>query len=68
MQTLISQEFYNPSWLLPEIGDRVTVKVEHMRKQPEETLPHLCAQQKIWALMKAAKEKQLKKARLRRKV
>ena len=25
-----------------------------MRKQPEETLPHLCAQQQIWALMKGS--------------
>ena len=23
-----------------------------MRKQPEESLPHLCAQQQVWALMK----------------
>ena len=48
------QEFYSPSWLLPEIGHRVTVKVEHMRKQPKKTLPHLCAQQQIWDLMKGS--------------
>ena len=55
LQTLISQEFYSPSWLLTEIADRVTVRVEHMRKQPEETLPHLCAQQQVWALMQGSK-------------
>ena len=48
------KEFYNPSWLLTKIEDRVTVKVENMRKQPEETLPHLCAQQQIWALMRGS--------------
>ena len=26
-----------------------------MRKQPEETLPHLCAQQQVWALMQGSK-------------
>ena len=55
LQTLISEEFYRPSWLLPEIADRVTVRVEHMRKQPEETLPHLCAQQQVWALMQGSR-------------
>jgi hypothetical protein len=33
----------------------VTLKVENMRKQPEETLPHLCAQQQVWALMQGSK-------------
>ena len=33
---------------------RVTVKVENMRKQPKETLPHLCAQQQIGALMRGS--------------
>ena len=55
LQTLISEEFYRSSWLLPEIADRVTMRVEHMRKQPEETLPHLCAQQQVWALMQGSK-------------
>ena len=27
----VDKEFYSPSWLLPEIGDRVTVKVANMR-------------------------------------
>ena len=54
LQTLINQEFYCPTLLLPEIGDRVTVKVEHIKKQPEETLPDLCAKQQIWALMKGS--------------
>ena len=55
LQTLISEEFYRPSWLLPEIADRVTVRVEHIRKQPEESLPHLCAQQQVRALMQGSK-------------
>ena len=55
LQTLISEEFYRPSWMLPEIANRVTMRVEHMRKQPEETLPHLCAQQQVWALMQGSK-------------
>ena len=38
----------------PEIENRVTVKVADMRKQPEETLLHLCAQQQVWALMKGS--------------
>ena len=48
----ITNEFYSPSWMKKEIPDRVTVNVASMRKQSEESLPHLCAQQQIWALMK----------------
>ena len=40
--------------MVPEIEDRVTVKVENIRKQPKDTLPHICAQQKIRALMKGS--------------
>lgn len=45
LKSLLSKEFYRPSFLLPEIQDRVTIKVTNMRKQSEEALPHLCAQQ-----------------------
>ena len=41
--------------MVSEIEDRVTVKVADMRKQPEDTLPYLCAQQQIWALMKESR-------------
>ena len=51
---LITPEFYSPAWLKPEISNRVTVKVTDMRKQPEDTLPHLCAQQQVGALMKGS--------------
>ena len=47
LKSLLSKEFYRPSFLLPEIENRVTIKVTDMRKQPEETLPHLCAQQQV---------------------
>ena len=52
--TLITDEIFSPYWMVPVIEDRVTVKVADMRKQPEETLPHLCAQQQVWALMKGS--------------
>ena len=54
LASLLSDDFSRPSWMAPKIEDRVTVKVEDMRKQPEDTLPHLCAQQQIWALMKGS--------------
>ena len=54
LASLITSEFYSPSWMKSEISNRVTVKVTNMRKQPEETLPHLCAQQKVWALMEGS--------------
>ena len=50
--TLISNQFYSPSWLLPEIPDRITVKVTKMRKA--ENLPHLNETFHLWALMKGA--------------
>ena len=50
--TKITKEFYSPSWMKEEIPDRVPVNVANMRKQSKESLPHLCAQQQIWALMK----------------
>ena len=52
LKSLLSKEFYSPSLLKPEIDNRVTVKVTDMWKQPEESLPHLCAQQQVWALIK----------------
>ena len=52
LSSLITDEFFSPYWMVPKIEDWVTVKVTDMRKQPEETLPHLCAQQQVWALMK----------------
>ena len=55
LKSLLSKEFYRPSFLLPEIQDRVTIKVTNMRKQSEEALPHLCAQQQVWALMKGSR-------------
>ena len=55
LASLITDEFYSPSWMVPEIEDQVTVKMENTRKQPEDTLPHLCAQQQIWALMKGSR-------------
>ena len=51
---LITDKFYSPSWMKKEIPDRVTVKIDSMRKQPEQSLPHLCAQQQVWALMKGS--------------
>ena len=39
----ITKEFYSPSWMKKEIPDRVTVTVANMRKQSEESLPHLFA-------------------------
>ena len=50
--TKITKEFYSPSWMKEEVPDRVTVNVANMRKQSKESLPHLCAQQLIWAVMK----------------
>ena len=45
LSSLITDEFNSPSWMKPKIENRVTVEVTDMRKQPEETLSHLCAQQ-----------------------
>ena len=50
--SLISNEFYSPSWLLPEIPDRITVKVTEMRKA--KNLPHLNESFHLWALMKGS--------------
>ena len=55
LKSLLSKEFYRPSFLLPEIQDRVIIKVTNMRKQSEEALPHLCAQQQVWALIKGSR-------------
>ena len=52
LATKITDEFYSPSWMKKEIPERVTVNIASMRKQNEESLPHLCAQQQVWALMK----------------
>ena len=54
LASLITPDFYSPSFLKLEISNRVTEKVTDMRKQPEETLPHLCAQQQVWALIKGS--------------
>ena len=40
LSSLITDDFLSPSWMVPKMEDRVTVKVADMRKQPEETLPH----------------------------
>ena len=45
-------EFYSPTWMKKEIPDRVTVNLVNMRQQKDASLPHLCAQQQIWALLK----------------
>ena len=36
---------------MPELEDRVTVKVENMRKTAD--LPHMCEKQQIWTQMKS---------------
>ena len=41
--------------MVPKIEEQVTVKVADMREQHENTLPHLCAQQQVWALMKGSR-------------
>ena len=41
--------------MVPKIEDQVTVKVANMIKQSEDTLPHLCAQQQVWAFMKGSR-------------
>ena len=51
---VLSTEFYSPSWMKPEINNRVTAKVADIRKQPEETLHHQCAQKQVWAFMKGS--------------
>ena len=52
MLSLITNEFYAPSWLLPEIEDRITVRVANMRKA--ENLPHVNENFHLWALMKGS--------------
>ena len=47
----ISQDFFQPPFLMPELEDRVTVKVENMRKTAD--LPHMCEKQQIWTQMKS---------------
>ena len=49
---LITNEFYLPTWLLPEIEKRITVKVANMRKA--ENLPHLNEKLHLWAQMKGS--------------
>ena len=46
----ISQDFFQPPFLMPELMDRVTVKVENMRTTVD--LPNMCERQKIWTQMK----------------
>ena len=48
LMTLISNQFYSPDWLKPEIPDRLTIKVANMRKA--QNLPHFCEK----ALMKGS--------------
>ena len=48
----ITPQFYSPSFLQPKVQDRVTVKVENMKKMEEEQLPHLCKRQMVFAQMK----------------
>ena len=55
LKSLLRKEFYRPSFLLPEIQDRVTIRVTNMSKQSQDALPHNCAQQQVWALMKGSR-------------
>ena len=48
--SLISNEFYSQSWLLPEIPARITIKVTEMKKA--KNLAHLNETFRLWALMK----------------
>jgi hypothetical protein len=48
----ITAKFYSPTWMKKEIPERVTVNIASMRNLKEESLPHLCAQQQVWAIMK----------------
>ena len=50
----ISQDFFQPPFLMPELEDRVTVKVENMRKTAD--LPHMCEKQQIWTQMKGSSQ------------
>ena len=50
----ISQDFFQPPFLMPELEDRVTVKVENMRKTAD--LPHTCEKQQIWTQMKGSSQ------------
>ena len=52
MMSKISQDFFQPPFLMPELKDRVTVKVENMRKTVD--LPHMCERQQIWTQMKGS--------------
>ena len=52
LEAKITDEFYSPSWMKKEIPERVTLNIASMRKQNEESLPHMCAKQQVWALMK----------------
>ena len=42
----ISQDFFQPQFLMPELKDRVNVKVENTRKTVD--LPHMCEKQQVW--------------------
>ena len=46
------EEFYRPSFLLPQVPNRQTRPVKDMRRVPDADLPHMCAKQLKYASLK----------------
>ena len=52
LMLMITSQFYAPDFLKPELENRITMKVENMKKL--ENLPHLCDKQQIWTQRKGS--------------